>query len=86
MVELARLERVYGRKVIQGSNPCLSAIVKCLISDGVFYYATSGDPNPKGSAQWPRKIERGHMFYLSSHGEARAKGSRAIPVSPLSSD
>ena len=25
MVELARLERVYGRKVIQGSNPCLSA-------------------------------------------------------------
>lgn len=26
MVELARLERVYGRKVIQGSNPCLSAI------------------------------------------------------------
>ncbi len=25
VVELARLERVYGRKVIQGSNPCLSA-------------------------------------------------------------
>ncbi len=34
VVEGARLERVYSRKVIQGSNPCLSAIQNDLSCSG----------------------------------------------------
>ena len=36
MVELARLERVYGSNVIQGSNPCLSAKLKRPTEVGLF--------------------------------------------------
>ncbi len=46
MVELARLERVYGCKVIQGSNPCLSAIKSSLsVEDRLFFCAEARTTN-----------------------------------------
>ena len=54
MVELARLESVYGRKVIEGSNPSLSANFQRLAPSKVMEIGEK-DANPQGSADEPRR-------------------------------